>query len=314
MPMRKILQMNPCRWLPPLLLACILCAGSGPAAAGLDANPAISLRARYAQLGPQLRDNPFRRPLYLDSAESPDQLKGDIYALVDYPFAAVRQALSEPAHWCELLILHLNIKYCRPSAGKAGSILAVSIGKKHYQPLAQAFRVDFAFVPAAAGPEYFDLRLNAKEGPLGTSDYRIRLEAVAVQGGKSFLHLTYSYSYNLAARIAMQAYLATIGSDKVGFTATGKQSAGRPGYIGGVVCAAVGIAATVPLFARVRGRLDASAQTALPLFTEGGALLLAALSVLLPPVGLLGLLGLLWLLFAGRGREQSKYAGLRILR
>jgi asparagine N-glycosylation enzyme membrane subunit Stt3 len=87
-----------------------------------------------------------------------------------------------------------------------------------------------------------------------------------------------------------------------------------PGYIGGVVCAAVGIAATVPLFARVRGRLDASAQTALPLFTEGGALLLAALSVLLPPVGLLGLVGLLWLLFAGRGREQSKYAGLRILR
>jgi len=55
-------------------------------------------------------------------------------------------------------------------------------------------------------------------------------------------------------------------------------------------------------------------EEALPLFTEGGALLLAALSVLLPPVGLGGLLGLLWLLFAGRGREQSKYAGLRILR
>jgi hypothetical protein len=87
-----------------------------------------------------------------------------------------------------------------------------------------------------------------------------------------------------------------------------------PGYIGGVVCAAVGIAATAPLFSRVRARLDASSQGALPLFAEGAALVLAVLSVLLPPVGLIGLLGLLWLLFAGRGREQSKYAGLRILR
>ena len=77
---------------------------------------------------------------------------------------------------------------------------------------------------------------------------------------------------------------------------------------------AVGIAATVPLFSRVRARLDASSQGALPLFAEAAALVLAVLSVLLPPVGLIGLLGLLWLLFAGRGREQSKYAGLRILR
>jgi Domain of unknown function (DUF4126) len=87
-----------------------------------------------------------------------------------------------------------------------------------------------------------------------------------------------------------------------------------PGYIGGVICAAVGIAATAPLFTRVRGRLDAAAQGSLPLFAEGGAMVLAALSVLAPPVGLIGLAGLLWLLLAGRGREQDKYAGLRILR
>jgi hypothetical protein len=52
----------------------------------------------------------------------------------------------------------------------------------------------------------------------------------------------------------------------------------------------------------------------LPLFAQGAALLLAVLSVLLPPVGLIGLAGLLWLLIGGRGREQDKYAGLRILR
>ncbi|MDP3842296.1 MAG: hypothetical protein Q8Q81_06805 [Oxalobacteraceae bacterium] len=233
--MRKIFQMNPFCWLPPLLLAYIMCVSIGQAAAaGPDTNPAVSLRAKYAELGPQLSDNQFKRPLHLDSAESPTQLKGDIYALVDYPFAAVKQALSEPTHWCELLILHLNIKYCRASAGTAGSMLAVSIGTKHHQPLAQAFGVEFAFNPAATTPEYFDLRLNAKKGPLGTSDYRIRLEAATVQSGKTFLHLTYSYSYNFAGRAAMQAYLATIGSDKVGFTITGKQTAGQPDHIGGV--------------------------------------------------------------------------------
>jgi Domain of unknown function (DUF4126) len=87
-----------------------------------------------------------------------------------------------------------------------------------------------------------------------------------------------------------------------------------PGYIGGALCAAVGIAATRPLLARVRARLDAGSATALPLYAEAGALLAAALSVLAPPVGLVVLALLLWLLVAGRGRDQQKYAGLRILR
>jgi hypothetical protein len=87
-----------------------------------------------------------------------------------------------------------------------------------------------------------------------------------------------------------------------------------PGIIGGVLCTGVGLAATRPLLARVRARLDTEAANAVPLFAEGTSLLAAALSVLLPPVGLVVLLLLIWLLVAGRGREDQKYAGLRILR
>jgi uncharacterized membrane protein YgdD (TMEM256/DUF423 family) len=87
-----------------------------------------------------------------------------------------------------------------------------------------------------------------------------------------------------------------------------------PGWIAGIACAAVGIAATRPLLARVRGRLDASAAQSLPLYAEGGAVALAALSVIAPPVGLIGLVLLLWLLLASRRRSGQKYAGLRILR
>jgi Domain of unknown function (DUF4126) len=87
-----------------------------------------------------------------------------------------------------------------------------------------------------------------------------------------------------------------------------------PGLIGGVICAAVGMLATRPLLDRVRGRLDAQAAAALPIFAEAAAVVSAILTVLLPPVGLVVLAALLWLLYAGRGRSEQKYAGLRILR
>jgi hypothetical protein len=87
-----------------------------------------------------------------------------------------------------------------------------------------------------------------------------------------------------------------------------------PGLVGGVICALIGVAATRPLFARVRARLDESAGAAVPLYAEFAAVVLAALSVVAPPVGIIGLLALLWLLWAGRGRGDQKYAGLRILR
>jgi Domain of unknown function (DUF4126) len=87
-----------------------------------------------------------------------------------------------------------------------------------------------------------------------------------------------------------------------------------PGLIGGVVCAAVGIAASLPLIRRVRARLDADAARALPLLAEGAAAVAAGLSVIAPPVGAIVLIVLIWFLVAGRRRGEQKYAGLRILR
>jgi hypothetical protein len=87
-----------------------------------------------------------------------------------------------------------------------------------------------------------------------------------------------------------------------------------PGLIGGVICAAVAATATAPLLARVSARLGGRDAVALPLYAEGGAALVALLSVVAPPVGLIALLLLLWLRVAGRRREGQKYAGLRILR
>jgi hypothetical protein len=202
------------------------------------ADDAASLRDKYQSLAPQLKHNQFQRPLYLESVESPSALKGDIYAVMDYPFATVSAALSDPAHgpanWCEVLILHLNTKYCHASTGSDGSIVSVNIGRKTEQKLADTYRVQFHYRVAAASPDYFQVDLSADSGPLSTKDYRIALEAISIGANRTFLHLTYSYSYGMAGRLAMKTYLATIGSDKVGFTAATGSSSENPEYIGGV--------------------------------------------------------------------------------
>lgn len=87
-----------------------------------------------------------------------------------------------------------------------------------------------------------------------------------------------------------------------------------PGLVGGVLCAAVGAAAAVPLLRRVRARLDAAAADATSLFADGVAVISAALSVLAPPVGVLVVVALAWLAVSGRRRQPQKYAGLRVLR
>ena len=71
-------------------------------------------------------------------------------------------------------------------------------------------------------------------GPLGTRDYHIRMAAVPLGSDRTFMHLNYSYGFGTAGRIAMQAYLATVGADKVGFTVTGREPNGAPQFIGGV--------------------------------------------------------------------------------
>ena len=85
------------------------------------------------------------------------------------------------------------------------------------------------------------------------------------------------------------------------------------GAVAGVICAAIGLAASRPLLTRVRGRLGEDAST-LNVLTELAAVLAAALSVVAPPVGVILVAALIWLLAAGRGRSDQKYAGLRILR
>ncbi len=206
----------------------------GPGLAQPGSESAAALSDQYTLLAGQLQHNAFHQPLVLLSSETQQGSRGDIYVLMSFPFETLSTALKNPAKWCDVMILHINTKYCHAARGATGMVLSVNIGTKTPQELAQAARVRFNFQVREESPQYFDVLLDAKDGPLGTSDYRIRLEAVSLPPSQTFLHLTYSYSTNFAARLAMQAYLATAGADKVGFTVVDKTAGGQAVLIDGI--------------------------------------------------------------------------------
>ena len=203
-------------------------AGSAPA------DSAAALRERHAALQEPLRNNPFGRALHLDSVQNSGDLRGDIHAVVEHPFATLGAALGKAETWCDILILHLNVKQCSVARNAGAATVAINVGRKFDQPIEETHRVDFSFRQVASTPEYLHASLRADSGPMGTRDYRIALQAVPLDDGRSFMHLSYSYGYGIAARIALSAYLSTLGSGKVGFSVVEKRADGAPVHVGGV--------------------------------------------------------------------------------
>ena len=207
--------------------------GQAPAATPVDGG-ASALRARYTALAPQLARNQFQRPLVIDSSESGNAVNGNAYAVINYPFVAVSAAFKTPDNWCEVLMLHLNTKHCRANDERNPAVLRVNIGKKQAQEIKDTYPLAFDFNVTSATPDYMAVRLKADNGPLGTQNYSIHLKAVPIAGGKTFMHLQYSYAYGMAGRLAMQTYLSTLGSGKVGFTRLESPSGGQKNHVDGM--------------------------------------------------------------------------------
>jgi hypothetical protein len=216
-----------------LRAACVGLAVFFAAIAAASAQDAAALRTRYSALQDKLANNQFGRPLVLESTQSSGDLKGDVYAVVEHPFATVEQALQSPDHWCDILILHLNVKRCRAGGGTP-RMLSLNVGRKFDQPIEDAYQLEFAYRVVAATSDYLQVQLSAEEGPLSTKNYRIQVEAVPVDPRRTVVHMSYAYGYGFSARVAMQTYLATLGSQKVGFTIVDRKD-GKPVFQGGVL-------------------------------------------------------------------------------
>ncbi len=208
-------------------------APGAPRSAAPDALRAGFERARQAAVA-----DLFDRPLYLTSVETAEFMQGDIYSRTDLPYAELRRVMVQGGSWCGVLMLHLNMQYCRASGAAGHELLDAGIGRKFDQALEDLYWLRFGLTVVRADDEYIQVALQAPAGPFGTHDYRIGVEAVPVVGGSAgggaLLHLTYAYGYGSAARWAMQAYLATLGSGKVGFSIIGRQPDGKPIRVSGL--------------------------------------------------------------------------------
>lgn len=221
--------MNNFRWAAALALAMPLACAAAFASGG----PA-AMHASHQQLTNQLAHNDYQRALHVASSQSPDVLRGDVYAVLDHPFVLVGRSLGLPSNWCEALILPYNTKYCRATSGPTGPQLVLRVGHKSDQAVEEAYPLVFAWHPVVSRDDYFEARLTADNGPLTTSDYQIVVAAVPLDSRRTFLHLRYSYRAGFAGNLAMQGYLATVGAGKVGFTVTGRTANGSPVHIDGV--------------------------------------------------------------------------------
>lgn len=225
----------PVPWLRSFTGALLIAASSAGLAAPPESPAAQTLHATHQRLSDRLEHSSFGRPVQIDSVETADGLQGDVYALVDHPLQEISSTLKGSAHWCEVLTLHINNRRCTVASGPQGrDMITLYVVRRYDKPIDQAFELPFVYRVAGASPEHLSVELSAESGPLGTSNYRVKLEALALDEHKSFLHFSYSYDHNAMVRLGTMAYLATFGSDKVGFTVIGKTPEGQPDYIRGL--------------------------------------------------------------------------------
>ena len=203
-----------------LLLACLAGSAFAAIAPGELARDGTQMRAKYEQVRARLEKGPYGRPLALDSRELNRSLEGDAYALISAPFTKVDGALTPVGNWCDVLMLPFNVKHCTTEGAADGTRLKLFVGRKNDTPLDSAYRLEFDYKVVARNPDYLQIVLTSGNGPLGTRDYRIVLELTPV-GERTFLHLNYAYGYGALSKVAMQAYLSTVGASKVGFTTDG---------------------------------------------------------------------------------------------
>lgn len=206
---------------------------SGPGQAADSGSGEQGLRSKYSSIGPAFEKSPFDAPIHLESTESKGTVRVDMYGIFNYSFDAISEAVSSPSNWCDITALHINVKACVSTKAASRSLVTIYSGRKHYQPPADAYPLKLNFRVVSRQPTYLDVMLLAKEGPLGTKDHRIRLEATPLDSGRTLVHFSYTYGTGSVTRMAVKSYLSTLGRDKVGFSVVSQKN-GKPAYVHGV--------------------------------------------------------------------------------
>jgi len=197
-----------------------------------QSSDALTLHKTFTALETKLQSSPLKRPALIASAETTETLQGDLHAILEQPIGALRSMATQPWRWCEVFLLLSNTKACHVDGGSTTPKLSVLASSSKGQSTAGASTSEFLFSTQKDEPEYLDVALLAESGPMGTSQLRLQLQAIALTPARSFLRMHYSYNTSWMGRMAMQTYLQTLGRGKTGFTVVDSPDS-APTFIGG---------------------------------------------------------------------------------
>lgn len=221
-------------WYLFISLALAISFEAGDLHASSSSQEAAALHEMYDDLRDQLKCNQFGQPIHLSSELNDRQTNGQLCGIIEHPFEIAAPAFKSIDNWCEIMMLHQNVKYCRARREGEDQVMTLFIGRKYYRPLESAHQGEFIYRITDNDPDYLRLSLTSDSGPYQTRNYKIMIEAVPADNGRTFFHLTYAYEFNALTNIAQTAYFNTFGREKVGFTVVSNCPDGRPVHIGGV--------------------------------------------------------------------------------
>ena len=188
-------------------VALVLAAGDPLPPAG----SAERLAARQAALAPRLA---APQPV-VESSEGPQQARAEVYALLPHAWPTLAAALREPQQWCEALLPHVYVRRCTAGPG----LLTLQVVTRADARTDQAEVLPLSLKISSGEAGYLKVSLGTDHGPLGLRDLQILFEAIPAGPSASFVHFSYQAGTSTVGGWLMQAYLATRGREKVGFSA-----------------------------------------------------------------------------------------------
>ncbi|MBA2779981.1 hypothetical protein [Billgrantia kenyensis] len=177
--------------------------------------------------------SPFAQPVHVSSEERRYSVSGSVHARVAHPFDRLATALDTAAAWCEILFLHPNVKACLPDDSAAAGALQLYVGRLE-ESIAEAERLDLLLRTTALSDNYMAIRLEGARGPYAMRDFLLHLQAIPDDAVHSLISLRYSLAFGTTARLALRAYFAFGGRNRVGFTVESQGPDGQPQYVGGL--------------------------------------------------------------------------------
>ncbi|MFZ5906537.1 MAG: hypothetical protein ACOYVJ_03885 [Nitrospirota bacterium] len=189
-----------------------------------------SLINKYHKIEKELDKNTLAIPFYVESSVSKNASRVDIYGIIHYPFGLIKNELLVPTNWCEIVLSHPDIRACTYKKMHDTWLLNIYHVNKFSKPLEDAYQIKFVYRVSELQPYYFDIALNAHEGPSHTKDHEFGFEAIPLNEDTAFVHFRYSYNYSAWGYFFMKIF----GGGKVGFSVIGTDSDGKPVYAGGL--------------------------------------------------------------------------------